>query len=537
MAEVEKVKKSRRRFGRAERVIEYIENLTIPSGEGQGSFFVLEDFQRDFIKDIYAEHNILGRGWTRRVRRGILSIARKNGKTALIAALVLVHLHGPEAIYNGEIYSAANNKDQAAQVYKFIFQMIDLDEDLAEDLVVVDSKKTITCPQFASSFTVLSKDAKTKHGSSPSVWIYDELAQSKDRELFDTLDTSQGGRYEPLGLVISTQSNDPLHPLSEMIDDALTGVDPDIVAHIYTVPEDQKNIFDPKCWKLANPALGVFRSLVDFESMARKAKRLKSFEAAFRNLYLNQRVSTFTTLFAKSVWMERKGAADLYEGEDVLLSLDLSGRHDLTALGIISLDEGARYQTYFWKPEAYLDDHSKRDKVPYRTWHDQGLLNVSPGEIVDPASVALFIGEIMQVFNVRGLVYDRWNIDYLIKDLDRADIAAKVYKDTEKDEPYNGLLLYPWGQGFVSMGPAITALENLVLTNQLEHDGHPILTWNVANAVIDTDPAGNRKFDKSKTHLRIDGAQALAMAAGMREKLAPVDPSTSVYEERGVLLA
>ena len=44
-------------------------------------------------------------------------------KTALIAALVLVHLVGPEAIQNGEIYSAASDREQAAQVFKVAAQM------------------------------------------------------------------------------------------------------------------------------------------------------------------------------------------------------------------------------------------------------------------------------------------------------------------------------------------------------------------------------------------------------------------------------
>ena len=60
------------------------------------------------------------------VRRAILSIARKNGKTALIATLALAHLIGPEAIPNGEIYRAANDRDQAAIVFKFARQIVEL---------------------------------------------------------------------------------------------------------------------------------------------------------------------------------------------------------------------------------------------------------------------------------------------------------------------------------------------------------------------------------------------------------------------------
>jgi phage terminase large subunit-like protein len=88
-----------------------------------GKPFKLEPFQKPFIRAIYEPHL----GLRRAVRRAILSMARKNGKTALIAAIVLAHLVGPEAIVHGEIYSAANDRDQAAIVYKFARQMVELD--------------------------------------------------------------------------------------------------------------------------------------------------------------------------------------------------------------------------------------------------------------------------------------------------------------------------------------------------------------------------------------------------------------------------
>ena len=98
------------------------------------------DWQKQFIRDIYEPHDrATGR---RLVRRAILSIARKNGKTALIAALVLAHLVGPEAIQNGEIYSAANDREQAAQVFKMARQMVEADPELAAMIKVVPSTKT-----------------------------------------------------------------------------------------------------------------------------------------------------------------------------------------------------------------------------------------------------------------------------------------------------------------------------------------------------------------------------------------------------------
>jgi len=71
-----------------------------------------------------------------------------------------------------------------------------------------------------------------------------------------------------------------------------------------------------------------------------------------------------------------------------------------------------------------------------------------------------------------------------------------------------------FGQGFVSMSPALRELESRLLQKQLRHGNHPLLTMCAANAVAVSDPAGNRKFAKNKTSGRIDGMVALAMAVG-----------------------
>ena len=510
-----KPSRQRRYFDRAERVIAFIENLIVPSGQGAGKPFKLRPFQIAFIRDVYAEH---GPTRTRKVRRAVLSIARKNGKTALIAALVLVHLIGPEAIQNGEIYSVANDRAQAAQVFKFASQMVRADPELSALLRVVDSTKTIACYGNGSKYQAVSAESGTKHGLNPCLWIYDELAQSRDRELFDVFDTSQGAQAEPLGIVISTQSPDPLHPLSEMIDDGLAANDNSIVVHLYAVPDETKNIFNPRCWPKANPALGDFRSETDFKALADKAKRLGSYENTFRNLYLNQRVSNFQTIVSRNIWDGLKGDRPLVPGEEVVLSLDLAGTIDLAALAALTVED-LRVRCHFWKPEAFIDtnnpdNHGKRDRVPYDLWLKEGWLEPCPGAIIDIEEIAKKIAWYNENFDVVGLVYDRWRIEYLKKELDRLDIVYYQGKETP-----NGLRLIPWGQGLASMAPAIEELETVISAKTLEHDDNPVLNWNMTNAAVYSDAAGNRKLDKAKSRFRIDGAQAVTQGVGALKSL------------------
>src|SRR5687768_14204504 len=82
-----------KRLSRPERVIAFLEDLSITQGVLAGTKLKLRPWQRQFIQDVYAEDS---KG-NRPVRTAVLSLARKNGKTQLAAALALCHLLGPEA--------------------------------------------------------------------------------------------------------------------------------------------------------------------------------------------------------------------------------------------------------------------------------------------------------------------------------------------------------------------------------------------------------------------------------------------------------
>ncbi|MGX9442316.1 terminase large subunit [Nitrobacteraceae bacterium UC4446_H13] len=455
----------------------------------------------------------------RLVRRAILSIARKNGKTALIAALVLVHLIGPEAIRNGEIYSAANDREQAGQVYKVASQIVRADPELDEVLRCVDSTKTIACYSNGSFYRAMSSESGTKHGLNPTFVVFDELAQAKNRELYDVLDTSFGARADPLFVVISTQSNDPEHILSKLIDDGLNANDPRIVCHLYAADEDCP-LNDQRQWKKANPALGDFRSLEDMRALVAKAIRSPAEEPKTRNLYLNQRIAPIASLISRAEWMACAGKADFEPKEEVYLALDMSAIVDLTALVMGSAGDTTKVRPFMWKPEDLLSDHSDRDfgsgNNRYGQWHKEGHLLVSPGRSIDPAVVATKIAELVNEYTVLGLAYDRWRIADLLREFDRIGLAA--WEDKGGEKPGSGLRLIPWGQGYKDMAPAIDALELEVIERNLIQPSNPVLTWAMANAVATMDPAGNRKLDKDKARFRIDPAVALTMMVGLKSR-------------------
>ncbi len=520
------VRRTARSKERARAVIRFIEKLTVPSGTGQGKPFKLVKFEKDFIRDIYEPALPDKR---RAVRRAILSMARKNGKTALIAAIALAHLVGPEAIPNGEIYSAANDRDQAAIVFKFARQIVELEPELLREVDIVVSTKTMLARRTGSIYRAISAEAGTKHGYLPSVVIYDELAQAKNRDLYDVLDTSFGARSEPLFIVISTQSNDPEHILSQLIDDGLSKQDPSIVCHLHAADDDCA-LDDREQWKKANPALGIFRDYDDLAAAIAKAKRMPADEPKVRNLFLNQRVSPAAILISRAEWMACAGKPEFTPGEDVYLALDLSNTLDLSALLMGSADDVARIKPFVWKPGELLNEQSARDfgsgNLRYVEWKNAGHIETTGGRSIDKEIIARRIAELTGRYRVRAMAYDRWRIEDLLREFDR--IGLQAYKDGEKGD---GLRLVPWGQGFKDMAPAIDALEKAVTDRTLIHPNNPCLNWNMANAIAVMDPAGGRKLDKDKSRFRIDGAAALAMLMGLRSRdrvIRPVDIDTLI---------
>lgn len=482
---------------RAARVIEFIQRYClVPDGAQVGQPLVLDNFQKDFIRAIY--DNPAG------TRRAILSVSRKNGKSGLIAGLLLAHLVGPEAKQNSQLVSGAMSRDQAALVFNLASKMVQLSPKLTAIVRIVPSGKRLQGLPLNTEYKALAADGKTAHGLSPVLAILDEIGQVRgpQSDFVDAITTSQGAHEAPLLIAISTQAANDADLLSQWIDDARASKDPRIVCQVYEAPEGC-DLLDESAWRAANPALGTFRSLDDLREQLTQAQRMPSMENTARNLLLNQRVSTVSPFISPDVWKSCAARVLPFDGV-VFAGLDLSARTDLTALVIVGqVDDVWQVQCHFWTPEIGLADRARRDRAPYDLWARQGLLHTTPGATVDYEHVAQDMVALLSELDAQAVAYDRWRIELLRKELD------KIGAD---------LPLVEWGQGFKDMAPALDALEAELLNGRIAHGGHPVLTMCAANAVVTKDPTGARKLDKAKATGRIDGLQALAMAMGVASR-------------------
>ena len=482
---------------RAERAMCFAErHLVVPEGKLVGKPIRLAAFQEDFFYAVF--DNVV------HTRRAILSIARKNSKTATIAIILLVFLVGPEAVQNARLASGALSRKQAGEVYNYASKMAAMSLTISKLVRPVLSSKRLVGLPMNTEYEALAAEGKTAHGGSPLVAILDEAGQVQGPydAFFEAITTSQGAYEKPLEIWISTQSRTDGDLFNRLIDDAAASGDPATVCHVYRAPEDCE-LDDEAAWKAANPALDLFKSRQELIDGAAKAARLPEAENTFRWLHLNQRVNPFSPFLSRSVWEANNAAPDdeAFRFGEVYGGLDLSQTTDLTAFVLVARYNGRFHvKPWFFMAEGLVPERARADRVPYDVWHKQGLIEATPGKVVALDWVAAKIAEVTTGLPVKAIAFDRWRMPGLMLEIDRLGLA---------------LPLQEYGQGYASMSPAVAALEQAALQEVIQHGGHPVLNMCAGNAVAIRDPAGNRKLDKARSTGRIDGIVALAMAMGV----------------------
>lgn len=487
---------------RGERNCRWIERYCrIPEGSHVGRPVKLRPWQRAEICKIY--DNPAG------TRRAIISFGRKNGKTALAAFILLLHLCGPEARQNSQLFSAAQSREQASILFNLAAKCIRMSPELTPHVQIRDTGKQLFCQELGSLYRALAAEASTAYGLSPVFIVHDELGQVKGprSELYEALETATAAQSEPLSIIISTQAPTDGDLLSMLIDDALAANDARTVVSLYTAPLDG-DPFGEESIVAANPAYGDFQSAEEVRGMAEDARRMPSREPSYRNLVLNQRVEMNSPFVSRLVW-EMNGAEPLaledFAGLPVYGGLDLASVNDLAALVLIAPVRSV-WQTrcVFWLPAQGLREKAKADRVPYDTWHQQGHLQTTPGPAIEYEYIAGFLRTVFDTLDIMAMGFDRWNFKHLRPWLQKAGFNEAELERFEE-----------FGQGYASMTPALRTLETDLLHGKLAHGMHPVLTWCAANARTESDPAGNRKLTKTKSSGRIDGMVALTMARGV----------------------
>lgn len=493
-----------KRLSRGARNIRWIEKFCrVPEGKFVGQPMKLRTFQKNDIRKIY--DNPHG------TRLAIISFAKKNAKTTLAACLLLLHLVGPEAKPNSQLPSTAQSKDQAAVLFKLAAKMVRFSPDLNDCIVIRDNAKELFCPDLGTFYKALSADASTAHGQSPIFAVHDELGQVRGpvSELYNAIENAMGAHEAPLSIIISTQAPNDADLLSILIDDALKEHDPHTVISLYTA-DPNLDPFSEEAIKQANPAYGDFLNRKEVRKQAEEARRMPSQEPLYRNYQLNQRVEMKSPFISRSVWQRCGGeVVESFAGLPVYGGLDLSSVNDLTAkIWEAPVGDAWHVKPVFWLPGEGLREKAAKDRQIYDVWAKKGYLLTTPGRTVEYEYVAASLYEDCARMDVQKIAFDMWNFRHL-----RPWLLKAGFSEDQLEGDHAIFELF--GQGFKSMSPALRDLESAILGERIVHGNHPVLTMCAANAVVTSDPAGNRKLDKVKATGRIDGMVALAMSHAM----------------------
>ncbi|WP_181008540.1 terminase large subunit [Sphingomonas montanisoli] len=495
----------------------------LTDAEWAGRPFVLATWQaEDIIRPAF--------GWkrkdgTRRYRRVVVWVPRKNGKTELAAGVSLLGLIG-DGEMGGQGYSIATDKNQASIVFDKATTMVGLSEPLKDHLTCF--KPSIYCPQLNASFKPLSGRPKGKHGLSPSIVVGDEVHEWENDDLYTFVHQGTGARRQPLEFLISTAGKKSGYgwELWNECQAILAGEseDRETLVIVYAAePDDDWS--DEATWRKANPNLGISPKLDYIRAEYAKAKESPRLENKFKNFHLNLwseqavrwlPIDTWDECGLADPWAEtvqrdgqRRIVNDRWKeleqdliGRRCFGGLDMSSTTDLTAWVLVfpPLDEGCRWiwLPRIFVPEDRIAERVKRDKVAYDLWKLSGALITTPGNVTDYAAVKAHVFRDAENFNLAAAAIDRWNSTQLTVEL--------------ADE---GLNVMTFGQGYSSMSAPSKELERQVLGRVIDHGGHPLLRWCAGNVAIEQDAAENIKPTKSKSTERIDPIVAGIMGMGI----------------------
>jgi phage terminase large subunit-like protein len=437
-----------------------------------GQQIVLRDWQTKLLDNIFAVRDD-GRF---KNRTAFVGMPRKNGKSALSSGIALWGLFMGEQ--GGEIYSCAADRDQARIVFGDAKKMIEAEPELlAQSKLYRDA---IEIPSTGSVYRVLSSEAYTKEGLSPTLVIMDELHALPNRELFDVMQLGMGARREPLLLAITTAGVKADATGQDSIAYSLYQYGQKVIRGEYDDPSFfmawweasiESDHRDPETWKLANPAYGDLNSIEDFESAVKRTP-----EAEFRTKRTNAWVSSQTAWLPNGVWEARESKREVDKDIPVILGFDGSFSGDASVIMGVTVEE---------EPHVFLVEAWEKQPTDSDEWR------------VDSLEVENAIIQACQRYNVKEIACDpfRWQR------------SMQVLQDA-------GLPVVEWpSTSAARMIPACAKFYDAVVGEKLTQDGSPLLTRHISNAVVKIDRLGPRIVKEHRGSPRkIDAAVASIIA-------------------------
>lgn len=511
--------------GYGQRAVDFIKWLRHP--KAPGGKFQLDYFQERIIRKVYGTTRPDGQ---RQYRKVFLMVGRGGRKSSLAAAIELLHLAGPERVPSGNVYSAANSQKQAALIHREMAGIIRSTPWLAKRIRIQNTQKRCVFKPQDIIYEAMSADASNAHGLSPLLTVVDEYHEFRTMDLMDAIESGQNKLPNTLLFIATTAGAGRDNPAYDMYSYAKEVAedpdkDPSFLPILFEAfPDD--DFTDEEVWREVNPGLDMgYPDMDSMRNYAREAVNRPSRRCAFRRLHLGiwqeQHEDPWIDM---EVYDEGSQPIDLdsLKGEPCFLGVDLGFTEDLSAIvaAFPRPDGNLVIVPFIYAADDTLLQRQEKDGQPWLQWKEDGHILTTPGRSVDLDEVEQKIRDLCDDFDVREIAIDRYG-------------AHGIRKRLEDD----GLPIYEHGQTFSYMGPAIKAIERLVLEGRLIHGGHPVLRNHFSNAYLRADDMGNQRFQKGRDRSRkVDGAIAATMAAGRADAAIEAGSIFDNYEPGSLVL-
>jgi phage terminase large subunit-like protein len=493
--------------------------------------FILADWQRtDIIYPIFGDvrWSPEANEYVRRFRIAWIELARKNGKSELLAGIML-YLLAADGEESAEIYGCARDRDQASLVFDVAARMVQLSPALDKRLKVRAHVKRIYDPPSSlrpsgGFYQVIAADSPGSLGTNPSGVAADEILAWRDRSMWDAQRTGMGSgaRKQPLMVAATTAGDDPagfaaaMHAEMQRVAD-----DPERADHVFVymrnMPADA-DVFDEDNWSFPNPALDDFLSRESMRQEAVEAQNDPAAENAFRQFKCNQWVNQSTRwmsmpLYRQSsgnIWLTPDDQRAALKGRVAWAGFDLAAKMDLSAWClIVPAGDGEPLHIIwrFWLPEAAVPHLDKHNDGKVSRWIRDGWITCTDGEVLDYDRVYSDIEADAKHFRIAGGDCDKWSMYPVIQEIaKRTGLAEET-------------TLVPRQNSYADMTPGMTGLMGLVKEERFHHHANPVAAWCFDNVEVRRSRENPElirpdKPERGATGKRIDGVPAAALAVG-----------------------
>ncbi|EJR55393.1 hypothetical protein IIO_05453 [Bacillus cereus VD115] len=484
---------------KANKPIEFIERFCKHSkGEWACKPIELELFQKAYIAALFGF--IDKKTGLRRYRESLFYVARKNGKTTMLAGLAAYMLIA-DGEGGAEVYSIASKRDQARILFDETHNMIQQSPDLSKH--IKKRKSDLYFPLTMSKLMPLAKNSNTLDGLNSSMVIIDELHSILDRNLYEVMKQSQSARQQPILIMITTAGTVRENIFDDMYQYACNIVDgkfeDDRFLPILYELDDKSEWTDNNAWQKANPALGSIKKLDDLESKVEKAKNNPSDLSGLLTKDFNIRDTV------KSAWLtfddinnEETFDIEQFRNCYAIGGADLSVTTDLSCATLLFVDKETQkrfiHQMY-WLPRDSFEKRVQMDKIPYDKWLEQGLLRLCNGNSINYGDITAWFVEMLNNYGITPLwvYYDSYSAKYWVEEMEQ-----------------HGFKMVRCIQGAKTLSLPMQQMGADLQAKKINYNNSPILKWCLTNTGVETDRNGNIVPVKNQAaKMRIDGTASM----------------------------